>query len=78
MHMIRMIPPPLHFEKEKTLFAGLYMIWIISQKQQQQQLCLILLHRTEKINTLIFNNNNIFSFQFSFNKSVVILLACVF
>ncbi len=32
---------------EKTLFAGLYIIWIISQKQQQQQLCLILLHITE-------------------------------
>ncbi len=31
---------------EKTLFAGLYSIWIISQIQQQQ-LCLILLHRTE-------------------------------
>ncbi len=29
---------------EKTLFAGLYIIWIISQ---QQQLCLILLHKTE-------------------------------
>ncbi len=34
-----------HFEKEKTLFVGLYIIWIISQKQQQ--LCLILLHRTK-------------------------------
>ncbi len=44
--MIRMVPAPLHFEKEKNLFAGLYIIWIISQKQQQQ-LCLILLHRTE-------------------------------
>ncbi len=32
--MIRMDPPPPHFEKEKTLFAGLYIIWIISQKQQ--------------------------------------------
>ncbi len=38
MHMIRMVPPLLHFEKEKTLFAGLYIIWIISQKQQQQRL----------------------------------------
>ncbi len=47
VHMIRMVtpPPPLHFEKEKTLFAGLDIIWIISQKQQK--LCLILLHRTE-------------------------------
>ncbi len=36
------------FWEKKTLFAGLYIIWIISQKQQQQQLCLILLHRTEK------------------------------
>ncbi len=74
MLMIRMLPPPppLHFEKEKTLFAGLYIIWIISQKQQQQ-LCLILLHRTDKINTLIFNIN-----IFSFNTSVVILLACFF
>ncbi len=27
------------------LFAGLYIIWIISQKQQQ--LCLILFYRTE-------------------------------
>ncbi len=71
-----MVPPPLHFEKEKTLFAGLYIIWIISQKQQQQ-LCLILLHRPEKNNTLIFNIN-IISVKFSFNKSVVILLACVF
>ncbi len=75
MHMIRMVPspPPLNFEKGKTLFAGLYIIWII----RQQQLCLILLHRTEKNNTLIFNIS-IFSVQFSFNKSVVILLACVF
>ncbi len=47
MHMIRMVPPLPHFEKGKTLFAELYIIWIISQKQQQQQLCLILLHRTE-------------------------------
>ncbi len=43
------VTPPLRFEKEKTLFAGIYIIWIISQKQQQQQqqLYLILLHRTE-------------------------------
>ncbi len=54
--MIRMEPPPLHFEKEKTLSAGLYIIWIISQKQKQQ-LCLILLHRTDKNNTLIFHIN---------------------
>ncbi len=33
------------FEKGKPLFGGLYIIWIISQKQQQ--LCLILFHRTE-------------------------------
>ncbi len=51
MHMIRMEPPPPHFEKEKTLFAGLYIIWIISQKQQQ--LCLILLHRTEIIHSYL-------------------------
>ncbi len=47
VHMIRMVPPPPHSEKRKTLFAGLYIIWIISEKQQQKQLCLILLHRTE-------------------------------
>ncbi len=46
VHMIGMVPPLLHFEKEKTLFAGLNIIWIINQKQQQQ-LCLILLHGTE-------------------------------
>ncbi len=63
-------------EKGKTLFKGLYIIWIISQNQQQQ-LCLILLHRTYKNNTLIFNIYKL-SVQFSFNKSVVILLACVF
>ncbi len=72
MHMIRTVPPPLHFEKGKTLFAGLYLIWIISKKQQQ--LCLIMLHRN---NSLIFNII-IFSVQISFNKCVVILLACVF
>ncbi len=46
MHMIKMVQPPLHFEKKKTVFAGLYIIWIIIQKQQQ--LCLILLHRPEE------------------------------
>ncbi len=75
MHMIRMVPPPPHFEKGKTLFVGLY-IWIISQKQQHSYIwfCCIDLNKN---NTLIFNIN-IFSVQFSFNKSVVILLACVF
>lgn len=46
VHMIRMVPPSPHFEKGKTLLAELHIIWIISQKQQQQ-LCLIPLHRTE-------------------------------
>ncbi len=73
--MIRMVPPLPNFEKEKTLFAGLYIIWIISQKQQQ--LCLILLDRTDSNNAFIYNID-IFSVKFSFNKSVVILLACVF
>ncbi len=74
-HMIRMIPPPPHFEKWKTLFAGLYIIWIISQKQQQNVwFCCIELNKN---NTLKFNIN-IFSVQFSYNKSVVILFACVF
>ncbi len=59
---------------EKT-FAGLYIIWIISQKQQQE-LCLICCIELNN-NTLIFSIN-IFYVQFSFNKSVVILLSCVF
>ncbi len=74
MHMIRMVLPPPHFEKGKTLFAGLYIIWIINQKRQQQQkLCGIELNKNY---TLIINT---FSVQFDLsNKSVVILLACVF
>ncbi len=64
-------PPP--FEKGKTLFAGLYIIWIINQKQQHQSDSVAL----NKNNTLIFNINKL-SVQFSFNKSVVVLLACVF
>ncbi len=63
-------PPP--FEKGKTLFAGLY-IWRINQKQQHQSDSVAL----NKNNTLIFNINKL-SVQFSFNKSVVVLLACVF
>ncbi len=75
MHMIRMVPPPLHFEKKKTLLAGLYLIWIISYNNNSYVgFCCIELNKN---NTFIFNIN-IFSVQFSFNKSVVILLACVF
>ncbi len=43
-------PPP--FEKGKTLFAGLYIIWTINQKQQHQSDSVAL----NKNNTLILIN----------------------
>ncbi len=56
MHMIRMVPPPPHFEKEKTLFAGLHIIWI-SQKQVMSDSVAELKKKYMDINIFAVNYN---------------------